>query len=85
VFSKPLLRLCEPGRQRQARVERAGAGDTDDAAEGIHTLAQIMGTSVGMIERHYGKLDGALESLAGQLHALDVRRDRAASEAADDV
>jgi hypothetical protein len=45
---------------------------------GIHTLARTMGTSVEMIERHYGTLlDGALESIAGRLDALDADRDRA--------
>ncbi len=48
------------------------------AAEvGIHALARIMGTSVGMIERHYGTLlDGALESITARLDALDTE-DRA--------
>jgi integrase len=48
---------------------------------GIHALARIMGTSVGMIERHYGALlDGALESITGALDALD---DEAAPRAED--
>jgi hypothetical protein len=34
-----------------------------------------MGTSVRMIERHYGKLlDGAMESIATRLDALDRER-----------
>jgi integrase len=37
------------------------------AGVGIHALARIMGTSVRMLERHYGTLlDGAMESIAGR-------------------
>jgi hypothetical protein len=42
----------------------------------IFTLARIMGTSVRMIERHYGALlDGAGADLVGRLDALDAERD----------
>ncbi len=62
------------------------ASDALAAGIGIHTLARIMGTSVRMIERHYGTLlDGAMESIAGQLDALDVERDRATREGSADV
>jgi hypothetical protein len=48
------------------------------AGVGIHALARIMGTSVRMIERHYGALlDGATESIATRLDALDQERDQA--------
>jgi len=54
------------------------ASDALAAGLGIHALARIMGTSVLMIERHYGTLvDGAMGSIAGQLDALDAERDRA--------
>jgi hypothetical protein len=44
----------------------------------VFELARIMGTSVGMIERHYGTLlDGAIEGIAGRLDALDDVRDQA--------
>jgi integrase len=47
------------------------------AGVGVHTLARIMGTSVAMIERHYGTLiDGALESITGRLDAFDAQRER---------
>ena len=60
------------------------ASDALAAGVGIHTLARIMGTSVRMIERHYGTLlDGAMESIAGQLEALDAERDQVASTGAD--
>jgi hypothetical protein len=39
-----------------------------------------------MIERHYGTLlDGAMESIAGRLDALDSERDRATQDHAEDV
>jgi hypothetical protein len=45
-----------------------------------------MGTSVRMIELHYGALlDGALESIAGRLDALDRARDEAEERRADGV
>ena len=53
------------------------ASDALAAGVGIHTLARVMGTSTTMIERHYGTLlDGAMESIAGRLDALDTERDR---------
>ena len=52
------------------------ASDALAAGVGIHALARIMGTSVRMIERSYGiLLDGALESIAGRLDALDASRE----------
>jgi hypothetical protein len=45
-----------------------------------------MGTSVCMIERHYGAmLDGAGADLAGRLDALDAERDHAPQQDAEDV
>jgi hypothetical protein len=39
----------------------------------VFELARIMGTSIEMIERHYGTLlDGAGEGIAGRLDALDA-------------
>ena len=56
------------------------------AGVGIHALARIMGTSVGMIERHYGTLlDGAMESITGRMDTFDAEQDRAEVEDADDV
>ena len=43
-----------------------------------------MGTSIAMIERHYGTLlDGAMERITGRLDALDAERDQVASTGAD--
>jgi hypothetical protein len=45
-----------------------------------------MGTSIAMVERHYGTLlDGACDGIAARLNALDAERDRAAERDADDV
>ena len=40
----------------------------------VFELARVMGTSVVMIERHYGALlDGAQAGIAGRLDALEAR------------
>jgi hypothetical protein len=45
-----------------------------------------MGTSVAMIERHYGTLlDGAHAGIAGLLNALEAELEQASREAAEDV
>jgi integrase len=52
------------------------ASDALAAGVPIFTLARIMGTSVRMIERHYGALlDGAGAGIADVLDALDAERD----------
>jgi integrase len=52
------------------------ASDALAAGVPIFTLARIMGTSVRMIERHYGALlDGAGADIADTLDALDAERD----------
>jgi len=62
------------------------ASDALAAGVGIHALARVMGTSVAMVERCYGTLlDGAMESIAGQLNALDAQRDRATRDGSADV
>lgn len=55
------------------------ASDALAAGVTVFELARIMGTSMQMIERHYGTLlDGASEGIAGRLDALDDERDQAA-------
>ena len=50
------------------------ASDALAAGVSMFELARIMGTSVRMIERHYGTLlDGAGAGIAGRLDALDMR------------
>jgi hypothetical protein len=44
----------------------------------VFELARIMGTSIEMIERHYGTLlDGAGQGIAGRLDAFDVHQELA--------
>jgi integrase len=49
------------------------------AGVSVFELARVMGTSVRMIERHYGALlDGAGAGIAARLDAFDAQRDHAA-------
>jgi integrase len=58
------------------------ASDALAAGVSVFELARIMGTSVRMIERHYGALlDGAAEGIAARLIALDAKRDQITSSA----
>jgi hypothetical protein len=44
----------------------------------VFELAKVMGTSVRMIEKHYGALlDGAHAGIAGRLDALEAELERA--------
>jgi hypothetical protein len=48
----------------------------------LFELACILGTSVRMIERHYGALlDGAGAAIAGRLDALEAKLEEHAEEA----
>jgi integrase len=50
----------------------------------VFELAKIMGTSVAMIEHHYGALiDGAHEGIVGRLDAIEATLDEAARAAVD--
>ncbi len=73
------------GITRPARIydlRSTFASDALAAGVSVFELARIMGTSVRMIERHYGALlDGAGAGIAGRLDALDAERDQAASDA----
>ena len=47
------------------------------AGIGAFELAKVMGTSIEMIERHYGTLlDGATAGIAGRLAAFQASQDR---------
>lgn len=51
----------------------------------VFQLARIMGTSVRMIERHYGALlDGSGAEIAGRLDALDAEQERDDEARAED-
>jgi integrase len=53
------------------------ASDALAAGVSVFQLARIMGTSVRMIERHYGALlDGSGAEIASRLDALDAARER---------
>jgi len=68
---------ASPDRLASTTCGRPFASDALAAGVPIFTLARIMGTSVRMIERHYGALlDGAGAGIADVLDALDVERDR---------
>lgn len=73
------------GVARPARIydlRSTFASDALAASVSVFELARIMGTSVRMIERHYGALlDGAGAGIAGRLDALDARRDQAKRDA----
>jgi integrase len=72
--------VAAAGIARPARIydlRSTFASDALAAGVGIHALARIMGTSVRMIERHYGTLlDGAMEEIPGRLDALEADRAR---------
>jgi integrase len=52
----------------------------------VFELAKLMGTSVAMIERHYGTLiGGAHAGIAGRLDAIEAELERAAEAEARDV
>jgi integrase len=76
------------GVTRPARIydlRSTFASDALAAGVSVFELARIMGTSVRMIERHYGALlDGSGAGIAGRLDALDAQRDRAAGDTIED-
>jgi integrase len=68
------------GVRRPARIydlRSTFASNALAAGVSVFQLARVMGTSVRMIERHYGALlDGSGAEIASQLDALDVERER---------
>ena len=77
------------GVRRPARVydlRSTFASDALAAGVSVFELARIMGTSIEMIERHYGTLlDGSGAGIAARLDALHDSRERAADERSGDV
>ncbi len=52
----------------------------------VFELARVMGTSIKMIERHYGTLlSGAAAGIASRLAAFEAEQDRVTDEASEDV
>jgi integrase len=76
------------GIRRPARIYDLRSTFASDALAGgvsVFELARVMGTSVRMIERHYGALlDGAGAGIAARLDALDAERDRIADRVRED-
>jgi hypothetical protein len=51
----------------------------------VFELARVMGTSVAMIERHYGALlDGAHAGIAGRLDSLEAELEQAEDDAKEE-
>ena len=51
----------------------------------VFELARVMGTSVAMIERHYGALlDGALAGIAERLDSLEAEFEKAEDDAKEE-
>jgi integrase len=75
------------GTRKPARIydlRSTFASDALAAGVSVFELARIMGTSVRMIERHYGALlDGAGAGIASRLDALDAERARAVDRGRD--
>jgi hypothetical protein len=88
--TKPIKGTCGCRRGRAGRLAGEAAGtlslrnsralrQTLAANVTVFELAKVMGTSVRMIERHYGALlDGAQAGIAGPLDALEAELQRAA-------
>ena len=76
------------GVRRPARIydlRSTFASNALAAGVAIHALAAIMGTSVRMIERHYGALlDGAGPEIAARLDALDAEQERPGEARSED-
>jgi integrase len=70
------------GIRRPARIydlRSTFASNALAAGVSVFELARIMGTSVAMIERHYGALlDGAEAGIAGRLAVFEAGQDTAA-------
>jgi hypothetical protein len=67
-----------PLRARRARRRRDASNALAAAGVTVFELARVMGTSVAMIERHYGALlDGAHNVIASRLDAFEVELEQA--------
>ncbi len=56
------------------------------AGVSVFEAARLLGTSVAMIERHYGRLlDGAGAGIVARLDAFEDAQDRARGEGAEEV
>jgi hypothetical protein len=78
---------ARPARRRRAKPARiydlrsTFASNALAAGVTVFELARVMGTSVRMIERHYGALlDGAHTGIAGRLDAFETELVRVGGE-----
>jgi integrase len=73
-------RIAASGVRTPARIydlRSTFASNALAAGVSVFQLARVMGTSVRMIERHYGALlDGSGAEIASRLDALDAARER---------
>ena len=68
--------MAKPARIYDLRSTFASRGLA--AGVSVFELARVMGTSVQMIERHYGTLlDGAAAGIASRLDAFDAEQEQA--------
>lgn len=82
---KPALEAAGVPHRRIYDLRSTFASHALAAGVSAFELARIMGTSVRMIERHYGALlQGSTAAIAGRLDALDVRISAEAEEGASD-
>jgi hypothetical protein len=78
------VRARELHRLRPARTRSTFASNALAAGVTVFELARVMGTSVRMIERHYGVLlEGANAGIAGLLDALEAELEQAADDEAE--
>jgi hypothetical protein len=71
--------VAEPARLYDLRS--TFASNALAAGVTVFELARVMGTSVRMIERHFGALlDGAHAGIAGRLAALEAELEQAVGE-----
>jgi hypothetical protein len=69
------FRVVRPARIYDRRA--TFASNALAAGVTVFELARVMGTSVWMIERHYGRLDGAHAGIAGRLDAIEAALEQA--------
>ena len=73
------VRIAKPARIYDLRSTFASGALA--AGVSVFELARLMGTSVAMIERHYGTLlDGAGAGIASRLDAFEAEQEREAAE-----
>ena len=84
VWARRLTRRAWPSRRAIYDLRATYASESIAAGVGSDELARIMGTSVAMIEEHYGVLlGGAVAAIAARQDAYDAEQTRDADRDAD--